>query len=307
MVKRFFEKLFGIQKKEDELIPVPAKQMVQTTPLTEDQLKTVSHATIPLRPQQFLIGCGQSSGLQRDHNEDTIFAMSAILADGVNDVPFGLCIVADGMGGHKNGEIASGVAARTSAKLLITKIYTRLLEINPDPMEESLQETIEHAVSEVQKAVVRHAPGGGTTLTIALLLGEQVTIAHVGDSRAYFIYPDGRIQRLTKDHSLVQRMVDLEEITEAEAQNHPHRNVLLKAVGQTEPVHPDVQTHQIPKSGYLMLCSDGLWGVVSETEIYRLISAETDPALACKQMIDAANRYGGPDNISVVLVKFMGQ
>jgi protein phosphatase len=210
------------------------------------------------------------------------------------------------MGGHKNGEIASSVAARTSARTLITKVFAHLLEINPDPMEESLQETIEKTVNDVQKTVIRYAPGGGTTLTLALLMGEQVTIAHVGDSRAYFIYPDGRIQRLTKDHSLVQRMIDLEEITEAEAQNHPQRNVLLKAIGQTDLVRPDLTTHQIPRSGHLMLCSDGLWGVVSETEIYRIVSSEQDPAIACKKMIEIANQYGGPDNISIVLVKFLG-
>jgi PPM family protein phosphatase len=302
----FIKKLFGMRKDQDSAPVVPAVQMIQTTPLTDDQLKTVTHETVPFSPPQFLMGCGQSAGLQRDHNEDTLFYLSSILANGVNDVPFGICVVADGMGGHKNGEIASEVAGRTAARILVTKIYAHLLEINPDPMEESLQESIEKTVSEVQKTVLRYAPGGGTTLTIALILGEQVTIAHVGDSRAYFIYPDGRIQKLTKDHSLVQRMVDLEEITEAEAQTHPHRNVLLKAIGQTEPVQPDVQTHQIPKSGYLMLCSDGLWGVVSEAEIYRLVSSEADPVLACRQLIEAANRCGGPDNISAVLVKFLG-
>jgi protein phosphatase len=302
----FLQKLFGKKENKQSDTTIPNLTMVQTTPLTEDQLKIVTQETTALKPPQFLMGCSQSAGLQRDHNEDTIFSMSSILADGVNDLPFGLCVVADGMGGHLNGEIASGVAARTVARILINKVYSHLLEINPDPMDESLQETIEHAVNEVQKSVVRYAPGGGTTLTIALLLGEQVTIAHVGDSRAYFIYPDGRIQRLTKDHSLVQRMVDLEEITEAEAKNHPHRNVLLKAIGQSEPVYPDVQTHQIPRFGYLMLCSDGLWGVISETDIYRFISSSSDPAAACKGMVDAANKNGGPDNISVILVKFQG-
>lgn len=301
-----FEKLFGKKETPIEEKTKPVEMMVQTTPLSEDQLQTVSYTSINLKPPQFIIGCGQSAGLQRDHNEDTIFSMSSILADGVNDVPFGLCVVADGMGGHLNGEIASGVAVRTVARYLVTKIYTHLLQQNPDPMEESLQETIEHAVNEVQKNVVRYAPGGGTTLTIALILGEQVTIAHVGDSRAYFIYPDGRIQRLTKDHSLVQRMVDLEEITEAEAQKHPHRNVLLKAIGQSEPVYPDVQTHQVPKSGHMMLCSDGLWGVVPEPDLYRCIASEADPAIACQHMVEAANKNGGPDNISVVLVKFQG-
>ena len=305
-MKNIFKKLFGNTNAVSPEVPEPPVATVQTTPLSEDQLKTVTIPIVNLKPPQFLMGCGQSAGLQRDHNEDTIFTMSSILADGVNDVPFGLCVVADGMGGHLNGEVASGVAVRTVSRYLVTKIYTHLLEQNPDPMEESLQETIEHSVNEVQKNVLRYAPGGGTTLTIALILGEQVTIAHVGDSRAYFIYPDGRIQRLTKDHSLVQRMVDLEEITEAEAQKHPHRNVLLKAIGQSEPVYPDVQTHQIPKSGYMMLCSDGLWGVVSESEIYRFISSDADPVLACRDMIDAANKNGGPDNISVILVKFQG-
>jgi protein phosphatase len=305
-VNNFFKKIFRKRAPLEEIKKVPSAPLVQTTPLSDDQLKTVSYEVVQMNPPQFLIGCGQSVGIQRDHNEDTLFYLSSILADGVSDIPFGLCVIADGMGGHKNGEIASGVAARTSARALITKVFAHLLEINPDPMEESLQETIEKTVNDVQKTVIRYAPGGGTTLTLALLMGEQVTIAHVGDSRAYFIYPDGRIQRLTKDHSLVQRMIDLEEITEAEAQNHPQRNVLLKAIGQTDLVRPDLTTHQIPRSGHLMLCSDGLWGVVSETEIYRIVSSEQDPAIACKNMIAVANQYGGPDNISIVLVKFLG-
>lgn len=303
---QLFKKWFGKKEAKQSDTTRPIVEMVQTTPLTEDQLKTVSFETVKLKPSQFLIGCGQSVGLQRDHNEDTLFFLSSVLANGVNDIPFGICVVADGMGGHKNGEIASDVAARTFARSLMIRVYSHLLEVNPDPMDESLQETIEKTFSDVQKVVVRNAPGGGTTLTAALILGEQVIISHIGDSRAYFIYPDGRIQKLTKDHSLVQRMVDLEEITEAEAQTHPHRNVLLKAVGQTDPLQPDVQAHQIPKTGYLMLCSDGLWGVVSDAEIYRIVSSEADPVLASNKLIEAANNYGGPDNISVVLVKFMG-
>ena len=305
-MNNFLKKIFRKNAPIEEIKKTPSTPLVQTAPLSDDQLKAVSYEVVQMNPPQFLIGCGQSAGIQRDHNEDTLFYLSSILADGINDIPFGLCVVADGMGGHKNGEIASGVAARTSARMLINKVFAHLLEINPDPMEESLQETIEKTVNDVQKTVIRYAPGGGTTLTLALLMGEQVTIAHVGDSRAYFIYPDGRIQRLTKDHSLVQRMIDLEEITEAEAQDHPQRNVLLKAIGQTDLVRPDLTTHQIPRSGHLMLCSDGLWGVVSETEIYRNVSSEQDPAIACKNLIEIANKYGGPDNISIILVKFLG-
>jgi PPM family protein phosphatase len=293
------------QKKEKTKLP--RVQNIQTTPLSEDQLKTVTRENVKLRPPQFLVGSGQSAGLQRDHNEDTLFAMSSVVADNVSDLPFGIYIIADGMGGHKNGELASGVAARVVAKNLVNRIFTRLLDIHPEPMDESLQETLENSFNEAQKSVNRHAPGGGTTLTCALVLGEQVTIAHVGDSRAYFIYPDGRIQRITKDHSLVQRMLDLDEITEEEAATHPQRNVLLRAIGQAEPVKSDIQTHQIPRGGFLMLCSDGLWGVIPDTEIYRIVTSNTDPVLSCNQMIEAANNAGGPDNISVILVDFYGQ
>ncbi|KAF0112491.1 MAG: putative protein phosphatase [Chloroflexi bacterium] len=299
IIKRFFPK----RQKEEQKRPTA----IQTTPLSEDQLSSVSHSTLVHKPAQFLIGSGQSVGIQRDHNEDTLFSLSSVIADGSNDLTFGICIIADGMGGHKNGEIASGVATRVVAKNLVSRVYSRLLNIHSDPMDESIQEAVENAINETQKAVVRYAPGGGTTFTCALIIGEQVTIGHVGDSRAYFIYPDGRIQRITKDHSLVQRMIDLEEITEEQAIDHPQRNVLLKAIGQVETIHPDIQTYQVPKGGHMMLCSDGLWGVLPDTEIYRIVTSSNDPVLACNKLVDAANAEGGPDNISVILVDYYGQ
>ena len=302
-MKTFFDRLF----KKPGISPSIVDTNVQTTPLTEEQLKVVTQEPIALHPQQYLAGCGQSNGMQRDHNEDTLFFMSTVIADGKADLPFGIFIVADGMGGHMHGEAASQAAARVVAKYLISKVYYKLIEPNPEPMDESLQETVESAIREAQKAVLRYAPGGGTTLTCALTLGDQVTVGHVGDSRAYFIYPDGRMQRITQDHSLVQRMVDLDEITEEEALAHPNRNVLLRALGQADPVRADIQTHQIPRVGRLMLCSDGLWGVVPEAEIHKIISSAPDPSIACHKLVEAANAAGGPDNISVVLVNFMGQ
>jgi PPM family protein phosphatase len=291
-----FTKIFKKQK-----IKEPSAKAIHTTPLTEDELIGVSKESVSLKPPQFLVGTGQSIGKQRDHNEDTLFTLTSVLGEGTNDLPFGICIIADGMGGHKNGEIASGVAVRVAAKYLVNRVYLRFLELHQDPMDESIQETIHNAFIEAQRAVIRYAPGGGTTLTCALLLGEQVTVAHIGDSRAYFIYSDGRIQKITKDHSLVQRMVELGEITEVEAQTHPQKNVLLKALGQNATVKEDIQTFQFPKSGFMLLCSDGLWGVVDDSEIYRIVSSNTDPSLACHQMVELANVKGGPDNISVIL------
>lgn len=282
-------------------------QNVQTTPLSDALISPNSVKQSPIKPQQFLSGCAQSNGLQRDHNEDTIFSMNTVLADGKSELPFGIFLVADGMGGHMHGEVASQTAARVVARYLISNVYYKLLDPSLGSLENSLQEILRDAVNEAQRAVLRNAPGGGTTLTCALLVGDHVTIAHLGDSRAYFVYIDGRVQRITQDHSLVQRLVDLEEITEEEAKVHPNRNVLLRALGQSEPINADIQTHQIPRGGTLLLCSDGLWGVVSENEINKVVNDSIDPSLACQKLVDKANDAGGPDNISIILIRFVGE
>lgn len=295
---------------DDATIPAAGRNSVdtpiQTSPLNEEKLPPRQESTILCQPAQLLIGSGQSAGMQRDHNEDTLFTLSSVVADGTRDLALGICIVADGMGGHRNGAIASGVAARVVANHLVKKVYSHLLDIQQEPFTDSLQEIMENAITETHKAVLRYAPGGGTTFTCALIIGEQVTIGHIGDSRAYFLQADGRFQKITKDHSLVQRMVELEEITEKEAATHPQRNVLLKAIGQTESVFPDIQTYPLPKNGHLLLCSDGLWGVVPEPEMLEIIKNEGDPVNVCKKLIDSANSHGGPDNISVILVKCFG-
>ena len=164
---------------------------------------------------------------------------------------------------------------------------------------------MQNGISESQQAVIRHAPGGGTTLTSAFILGDQVTLAHVGDSRAYFIYPDGRMQTVTRDHSLVRRLQELGQISDKEAAEHPQRNVLYRALGQSEPFEPDINTYPFPNGGYLMLCSDGLWNVISESEIFPIIKSAPSLSVACQRLIDAANNAGGPDNISVILVQYL--
>jgi serine/threonine protein phosphatase PrpC len=162
------------------------------------------------------------------------------------------------------------------------------------------------AVNEAQKAIQREAPGSGTTLTAALVLGQQITVAHVGDSRAYFVYPDGRIEALTRDHSLVKRLEELGHISPEEAENYPHRNVLYRALGQGEVLEPDIFTITFPQPGCLMLCSDGLWGVVSEQDLVRSINEAPNLQRACQNLVTAANMAGGPDNISVVLAQLIG-
>lgn len=298
----FFRDLFGRKEKESDR--VPASTAVETAPLSEEQLEAVSKPQIPLQPPQILVGTAQSVGMQRDHNEDTLFAMNSILADGTNDLPFGIFIVADGMGGHLNGEIASGSAAKALGEFLLSKFYLPFVSGQNDSGA-SIHEVLEDGVREAQRLVVKNAPGGGTTLTAALLIGEQITVAHVGDSRAYFLYPDGRMQAITQDHSLVRRLQDLGQIDEKEAFVHPQRNVLYRALGQPEPFRPDINTTRMPRPGYMLLCSDGLWGSVREDEIYRIIQKAENPSIACHHLIEAANAAGGPDNISAVLVQYL--
>ncbi len=128
----------------------------------------------------------------------------------------------------------------------------------------------------------------------------------MGDSRAYAVYPAGRIEQLTHDHSLVKRLEELGHLNKEEAANFPHRNVLIRALGQGETLEIDVFTVPFPRNGYLMLCSDGLWGVVTDQEILRSISNAPTLQRACQNMVDAANTAGGPDNITVVLAQMIG-
>lgn len=287
--------------------PVTTKKEfdVLTAPLSDEQLQTVTIRKMSLHPAHYLVGSSQSVGLQRDHNEDTIFSMASVLADGTIEIPIGLFIIADGMGGYENGEIASRVATRSMAHHILSKVYMPHISPDSESPGESLQEIMESGVSNAQQAVVRHANGGGTTLTAVLAIGEQVTIAHVGDSRAYFIFPDGRIQVITHDHSLVHRLVELGQITEEEAAEHPNRNILYRALGQAEPFKPDINSFPIPHPGYVLLCSDGLWGCVSDDDIFQIVTNAKNPSIASKNLVDAANAAGGPDNISVIIIQYL--
>jgi PPM family protein phosphatase len=292
----FFRNLF---KKKPKFVDV------RTAPLSDEQLVSVTSPQETFQPPHLSYGCAQSVGMQRDHNEDTLLSIGAILSDGDSQVPFGLFVIADGMGGHQHGEVASSVAARSIGDYIVRQLYSSLLGPQPEPKTEPIQEIMEASIREAQQAVLRKAPGGGTTVTAALVIGEQVTLAHVGDSRAYFIYPDGRIQAMTHDHSVVRRLVELGQMTEKDAAVSTQRNVLYRALGQTEPFRPDIITYMFPQPGYLMLCSDGLWGVVPEVEIFKIVTSEENLSYACKKLVESANNAGGPDNISVILVKFL--
>jgi serine/threonine protein phosphatase PrpC len=298
-VKGFFQKIFGQDKDPG--------QEASTQPVDQDFINTVSVIHYSgLQPPQLLASCGQSVGLQREHNEDALFVLTTTVTSDHTHLPFGLYIVADGMGGHQHGEIASGIAIRSMSSYIITRLLVPLLNVNHAMPEDSLQEIMQAGVQESHKAITNQVPGGGTTLTAVLILGEQMILAHVGDSRAYAIDLEGNMRVLTRDHSLVKRLEELGQISHEEAANHPQRNVLYRALGQGEPFDPDIKNLQLPPNGHLLICSDGLWGVVDEDEIRQVLQNSTTIDQACKSLVDAANAAGGPDNISAILIRLPG-
>jgi serine/threonine protein phosphatase PrpC len=296
-VSKFMQRLFNRPKppKNDEL----TRPLKRTTPMVTTPAPVVRTS----EPPQLLAGCAQSIGLQRNHNEDGLFMLTSTLVSNKNVLPFGLYIVADGMGGHKHGEVASGTAVRVMASYIIRRLFTPLVTSDTGAQVGFIQEIMRQGVLDAHRVILKDAPGGGTTLTAVLILGDQLTIAHVGDSRAYTVSAKGELQALTNDHSLVRRLEELGQITAEEAAVHPQRNVLYRALGQGEPFDPDVSTSGIPENGSLLLCSDGLWGVVPEETIQRLVLSSSTPEQACQEMIDAANAAGGPDNITAILVR----
>jgi serine/threonine protein phosphatase PrpC len=303
-VADFFKKLFGREKTR----PTPRQPEAATTaPLSDQQIEAIIYNKNPhYETQQLIVGSGQSVGKQRDHNEDSMLSITTTISGNGGNVPFGLYIVADGMGGHQFGEVASNAAIRVMAGDIMRSFHTYLFNLPTQPLQESLQEIMEGAIKNAHRAVQRDAPGSGTTLTAALVLGQQVTIAHIGDSRAYAVYPDRRIQSITRDHSLVKRLEELGHLSKDEAANFPHRNVLIRALGQGESLEADIFTVPFPQPGYLMLCSDGLWGVVNDQDISHAIVESPSLHRACQNLLEAANIAGGPDNISVILVQLIG-
>ena len=245
----------------------------------------------------------QSTGRIRTHNEDTLFTFYSLL-DGVDSpLSLGIFMIADGMGGHQSGEVASRLAVKGASQYLIDKIYGDYFYKGKSFSDRNLKQLLKESVEEAQAMIQQQVPGGGTTLTFVLALGDRLFSAHVGDSRLYLLDLAGKMKIRTKDHTLVKRLIDLGEISEKEATSHPNKNVLYRALGQEEPFEPDIDQFAMKKGERLLLCSDGLWGVVDEKQMLDIInnSANMDE-MVCK-LVDAANDAGGPDNISVVMVE----
>jgi len=226
------------------------------------------------------VGSASDIGQVREGNEDSFLVLAP------------LYVVADGMGGHRGGEVASSLALETVQRLF-----------------EAQQGTLAEQVTEANRAVFersqqdRSVAGMGTTITAALVDGDRVHLAHVGDSRAY-LFRGGELSMLTEDHTLVHRMVVEGEITEAEAETHPHRSILTRALGVDASVQVDEGDIRSVAGDRILLCSDGLTAMVTDGQIREILSTTADPQEAVDALVRVANRAGGIDNITVVILDF---
>lgn len=222
----------------------------------------------------------------RTNNEDAGYASNDVL------------IVADGMGGHAAGELAS---AATVASVVASTSKSLSTEDILDALGESVIVSGEQIADVV--AANRELTGMGTTLTTLVLREDRVAIAHVGDSRAYLLR-DNKLQRLTKDHTYVQSLVDAGEITPEEAAVHPRRNLMMRAIDGIHPAEPDLSIREAQLGDRYLLCSDGLCGVISDEIIFDCLSREDLPD-AVTRLIDEAIAHGGPDNVTVVVAELV--
>lgn len=246
------------------------------------------------------VGSLTDVGCHRENNEDR-YEYWESASDAEFERKGRLAIVADGMGGYEGGQEASRMAVQT-----VKQIYSG--DGLPDP-QSLLNAGIRAAHQQILQYASEHPglSGMGTTCTAMAVVGAHLYYAHVGDSRLYLIH-EGIISRITRDHSYVNRLVETGLISSQEAETHPHRNILTAAVGAGTEISPEYPASPIllVSDDILLLCTDGLWGVVTDEDIQKTAS-EKQPQSACESLVRLAKERGGPDNITLMILRIKNQ
>jgi serine/threonine protein phosphatase PrpC len=257
---------------------------------------------ITAKNDHIVFGQATDVGMVRSNNQDSALSFFFTSHSAEERPDFGLFVVADGMGGHEDGEKASAITTRVVAAHITNSIYMPILSEGDDVERPPITEALVSAVQKANSQVINTVPNGGTTATAVAVIGDLAYIAHVGDTRAYLITKDN-IEQITRDHSLVQRLIELDQLTPEDAANHPQKNVLYRALGQNESLEVDTLTRRLPPSSRVLLCSDGLWGLVKEREIFEIATNNPNPQEACDKLVALANTRGGVDNITAILLR----
>ncbi|HJN77588.1 MAG TPA: Stp1/IreP family PP2C-type Ser/Thr phosphatase [Myxococcota bacterium] len=211
-----------------------------------------------------------------------------------------LYVVADGMGGHDSGEVASDVATRTICRVARER-FAKMESLSPEKMENILDEAFQEANNTVKSTAEARGNDMGTTLVALLVAGKTALMANVGDSRGY-LYRSGELHQISKDHSLVAKMVEAGKITAEEARTHPHSNILLRTVGTERNVEIDVFKMDLDQGDRILMNSDGLWGEVEDSAIEELLTQYDDPRICARELVRAAHHGGGKDNVTLMIV-----
>jgi protein phosphatase len=250
-----------------------------------------------------VVGRRTDVGVERSLNEDSLLTMEFTCAFRSVSLPVGVFVVADGMGGHEAGDIASRLTVQAVAQQAVAKIVSPASRgaVLPDA-----RHWLTQTASAANRAVYteRKAVGSdmGCTLVMALCVGEKAVIANIGDSRAYRLTTKG-IRQITVDHSLVERLVAAGQITRAEARHHPQKNVIYRVVGSRSNLDVDLFEQNLMPGEALLLCSDGLTGMVQDERMWKIWQTSTSPQETCDHLVEEARQAGGEDNISVVIVQ----
>jgi len=267
-------------------------------------------------PQPYLqLWSGRASdvGQVRAINEDSVLTLEAAVLEQDGHLPIGLYVIADGMGGHESGEVASSIAVRTIGSIVNSALIAPMVAGETVARDaNTCGGLLRQAVIEANRRIANLAQDRhsdlGTTVVAALVIGGQVSVVNVGDSRAY-TWHGGQLATLTRDHSLVAQLVAAGQISPDDIYTHPRRNEIFRALGDQRLTEGevDVFSHQLQPGDGLLLCSDGLWDFVRDPSIAAtLVEHQTaDPQSACHTLIEQANTAGGEDNISVVFVRLM--
>jgi protein phosphatase len=271
------------------------------------QLSTlIAERTSPL-PLRHQMGACSDVGMVRDHNEDSLLTFTMNLDNYSQRRVLGCYMVSDGMGGHAAGEVASRLALRGAADLILSEFTEGALDPTAPYDNQQVREIAQRAVLQANEYVVREARARGNdmgaTLTLALVLGDRLTVANVGDSRTYLLR-EGKLRRISKDHSLVMRLVELGQITDDDVYSHPQRNAVLRSLGDRPNVEVDVFSERLRPGDAVLLCSDGQWEMTRDPQMEQILAANSEPDAACQALVKAANEAGGEDNVTAVVVQF---
>jgi PPM family protein phosphatase len=242
--------------------------------------------------ESLIYGAATHTGLVRANNEDHY-----AIIDHEGSYPYAL-IIADGLGGHHHGELASKIAVDYAQERLAA-VFGRGLETGK--FSRLMTDILEKTNVKVYLGSLEDSDnhGMGTTMTMAVILPEQLLIAHVGDCRAYLLR-GGELNQLTIDHTLLQEMIEAGTLAPDDSSRHLRRNVLTRALGVPEYIHPDFMTVPVQRGDRLLLCSDGLHGYVEDSDIRSLMRKDKTPAILTEHLIQLALEAGGEDNITVL-------